>query len=72
MITYDNDNFVGTEPLFCALHFMEATWLLGPGTKVSKVGHAIPSTLPYHGSTPTLNLICMWPDHPLKFLRYVA
>ena len=33
--------FVGTDPLFCALRFMEITWLLGPGTKVLKVGQVI-------------------------------
>ena len=43
--------FIGTEPLFCVLHFMEITWLLGPGIKVLKVGRAIPFSFLYHVST---------------------
>ena len=40
--------FIGTEPLFFVLHFMEITSLLGPGIKVLKVGHAITSSFHYH------------------------
>lgn len=75
MITYNNhilNIFVGTEPLFCVLHFMEITWLLGPGTKVLKVGHVMPSFLPCHSSTTVLNLTCMWPIHLLRyFIEYI-
>ena len=63
--------FIGTEPLFCVLHFMEITWLLGPGIKVLKVGRAIPFSFLYHVTMTTSNIMCLRLINLFRFVGYM-